>query len=126
MQNHYSESFVAEQKAKLEAQQQELKAELNKIARFDEDSGSYMSLQPEYNEGASEDSGDSSNESEEGQTNNAVMTDLEKTLNEVMAALTKIEEGNYGICESSGDWISEERLQAYPAARTCQDDMEAN
>jgi|SRR5690606_2954894 len=126
MDNHYSPEFIADQKSKLETQRNELKSELEKIARFDEASGSYIPLQPDFESGTSEDSGDSSLESEVEQTNDAIMTDLEQTLNEVDAALEKIENGNYGVCESSGDYISEDRLRAYPAARTCHDEMEAN
>ncbi|MEZ4210636.1 MAG: TraR/DksA C4-type zinc finger protein [Patescibacteria group bacterium] len=126
MDQHYSPEFITEQKSRLEAQRQELKTELEKIARFDEASGSYIPLQPEYDADTSEDSGDSSLESEVEQTNDAIMTNLETTLNEVEAALAKIEDGSYGVCESSGDYISEERLTAYPAARTCDSEMEAN
>ena len=51
---------------------------------------------------------------------NTRMTDmLELRLAEVEKALTKIEEGTYGICEVSGEEIEHDKLEANPAARTC-------
>lgn len=60
---------------------------------------------------------------EEFETNSAILKQLETQLLDVNAALQKIEEGKYGICEVSGEEISEERLEANPAARTCKDHM---
>jgi hypothetical protein len=38
---------------------------------------------------------------------------------EALAALRRIEEGSYGVCEISGKIVSEERLRALPATRCC-------
>lgn len=51
--------------------------------------------------------------------NAAILKDLEIRYNEVLAALSRIEEGTYGVCEVSGEEIEEARLNADPAARTC-------
>lgn len=40
-------------------------------------------------------------------------------LQEIEAALGRIQEGEYGICESCGEDIPERRLQALPWARFC-------
>ncbi|MEU6137660.1 TraR/DksA C4-type zinc finger protein [Nocardioides sp. NPDC047086] len=40
-------------------------------------------------------------------------------LDEVEAALDRLTEGTYGICEICGQPISEGRLEARPVARTC-------
>ena len=40
-------------------------------------------------------------------------------LNEIGAALDRIESGDYGVCETCGSQISEERLRAVPYARLC-------
>lgn len=40
---------------------------------------------------------------------------------DVQAALRKIKNGTYGICESCGGEISEARLEAYPTAKLCLD-----
>ncbi|ALC81297.1 MULTISPECIES: TraR/DksA C4-type zinc finger protein [Bacillus] len=48
-------------------------------------------------------------------------------LNEVNAALKRLENGTYGICERTGEEIPYERLEALPYARTtaeAQDEME--
>jgi DnaK suppressor protein len=48
----------------------------------------------------------------------AVLDQLENRLMDVERALIKIDVGNYGICEVSGEQIEEARLEANPAART--------
>jgi RNA polymerase-binding protein DksA len=42
-------------------------------------------------------------------------------LAEIDAALERIEDGTYGICETCGEPISEERLEAIPYTRQCID-----
>lgn len=44
---------------------------------------------------------------------------LEKRYHQITAALTRIEDGTYGICVKSGAKIEEDRLEANPAAETC-------
>ena len=44
---------------------------------------------------------------------------LLETMREVDAALDRIEKGTYGRCESCGDAIPSERLEARPVARLC-------
>lgn len=51
--------------------------------------------------------------------NTAILKDLEIRYNDVLAALSRIEEGTYGVCEEGGEEIEEDRLNADPAARTC-------
>jgi DnaK suppressor protein len=48
----------------------------------------------------------------------AVLEQLERELAELQAALERIDEGTYGIDEVTGDPITPERLEAFPAART--------
>ena len=45
----------------------------------------------------------------------------EVTLREIDAALQRIEDGTYGICEESGQPIKKSRLRAIPWARLCID-----
>lgn len=49
----------------------------------------------------------------------ALVEELEQRHKDIVAALEKIETGTYGMCEVSGEMISEDRLEANPAARTC-------
>jgi DnaK suppressor protein len=51
--------------------------------------------------------------------NTAILNDLETRYNEVLAALTRMEEGTYGTCTVDGGPIEPERLAADPAATTC-------
>ena len=45
--------------------------------------------------------------------------ELELRFREIEAALLRIENGTYGICEDKNEQISIARLEANPAARTC-------
>ncbi len=47
----------------------------------------------------------------------------QNTLEEIDAALLRIEEGSYGVCEACGEPIGAERLSAIPWARLCIDDQ---
>ena len=60
---------------------------------------------------------------EELEENKAILNQLEPQLNEVKAALKRIEDGIYGICEVSGKPIEKDRLEAYPSARTSIESM---
>jgi DnaK suppressor protein len=51
--------------------------------------------------------------------NDAILTDLEKRYQDVLAALGRIESGTYGVCSVDGEMIEPERLAADPAAATC-------
>lgn len=43
----------------------------------------------------------------------------ERVLQEIEAALQRIEEGTYGLCQNCGKPIAEERLEAMPYATLC-------
>jgi len=122
MNSRYSTEFLAARKADLLRQKSELEQELHQIARFDPAAGSWVALQPDYDQGSSEDIGDSSAETEALQNNQAQVSELEKSLEETDHALDKLAQGAYGKCEETGDWIAEDRLTAYPAARSCTND----
>jgi DnaK suppressor protein len=47
----------------------------------------------------------------------------QQTIEEIDAALERIEAGTYGTCESCGKAIGEARLRAIPWARYCIDDQ---
>jgi len=46
-----------------------------------------------------------------------------QTVGEIDAALRRIEDGSYGVCELCGKPIGEQRLAAIPWARLCIDDQ---
>jgi RNA polymerase-binding transcription factor DksA len=60
---------------------------------------------------------ETASEVEEYVDNLSVETNLEGQLQEVLAALERVERGTYGICEKSGEPIDHARLEAYPSAR---------
>lgn len=56
---------------------------------------------------------------------NLTLLDREvQELREVEAALERIREGTYGLCEDCGREIERERLEAYPTATRCIEDQQ--
>ena len=53
------------------------------------------------------------------EVNQSVVEQAESDIDEVDAALQRLEDGTYGICEVGGERISDERLEAQPATRHC-------
>ena len=49
----------------------------------------------------------------------ALAGDLRTQLDDVQRALGKLDAGTYGLCEACGEAISDDRLEAMPAARFC-------
>ena len=49
----------------------------------------------------------------------SLVEQAKEQLDEVDAALIRLESGRYGTCESCGDAIAEGRLEARPTARLC-------
>ena len=55
------------------------------------------------------------------ETPGSLEDNAEQVLSAIDGALRRIEEGTYGICETCGRPISEERLEAIPYATQCID-----
>lgn len=53
--------------------------------------------------------------------NRVLYDQLRRDLNDIEAALKRMDEGTYGRCEVCGNEISEPRLEAMPATRRCID-----
>jgi RNA polymerase-binding transcription factor DksA len=70
------------------------------------------------------DPNDQADHLDEYQENRAILDVLNTQHREVVAALTRIEDGTYGICEISQEPIEMDRLEADPSARTCKAHME--
>ncbi|OGI14876.1 MAG: hypothetical protein A3E38_00780 [Candidatus Moranbacteria bacterium RIFCSPHIGHO2_12_FULL_54_9] len=107
-------TLLAELKQKLLGEKARLEAELSRFAKSTGVSGSYETqfenIGPDPDENASE--------VEAYVDNLGLESNLEGQWKDVNDALEKMEKGTYGICEKTGEEISAERLQAYPAART--------
>ena len=107
----------------LEKERGEIEKELATVGRKNPDqAGDWEATEPEGERDFAEE-GDRAEGIENFENNNAVLFQLETRLKEVNAALEKIEDGTYGICEVSGEPIEEDRLEANPAATTCKTHM---
>ncbi len=73
---------------------------------------------PDRTVGNSEDV-DEANEDLSHAVNELKEDNAEDSLELVINALAKMEEGTYGLCEVNGHPISQDRLEAYPEAPTC-------
>ena len=49
----------------------------------------------------------------------AVIAQTRRNVAEIDAALVRLDDGSYGVCEHCGEPIGEGRLEARPAARLC-------
>ena len=63
--------------------------------------------------------GDIGTETFEREKDFSILEQLEAEIGDLDAALRKIDEGTYGICEVCGKEIEPERLEAIPGTRTC-------
>ena len=109
-------------KSLLTEEKDRLEAELSTLGRRNPSNPADWEALPPEGERAS-DPNDAADLMEGYSENSAILTDLENRYNDVLTALTRIEEGTYGTCEVGGEAIEEDRLQAQPAARTCKAHM---
>ena len=104
-------------KKKLEAEKIQLVEDLSGIARRDPSAvGGWEARTGEIKEESPHET-EVADKLEELEGNSGITTQLENQLNEVQAAIERIENGNYGICETCGQPIEKERLEANPSAR---------
>lgn len=61
---------------------------------------------------------DSGSDTFEREKELSILEQLESELGEIEAALQRVDDGTYGIDEVTGDQIPDERLEAFPVART--------
>lgn len=69
--------------------------------------------------GEESDPTDSADNIEELVTNVPLVEELEQRQKNVRKAIAKMDEGTYGICDTCGEAIPIDRLEANPAATTC-------
>lgn len=108
--------FVAEMKQRLISEKERLQADLDKIARREE-GNDYEANYPDYGR----DEEDNATEVGDYIAATATTEAYERQLEEVEAALRRIESGTYGVTQD-GRVIPEERLRANPAANTIVED----
>lgn len=106
-------------KDKLTKEKELLKGELETLGRSDKRSAMGWEATSGPMEVDNADENEVADRMEELEDNQGIMDKLEGQMEEVDAALKRIEDGAYGICEISNHPIEQERLEANPSARTC-------
>lgn len=107
---------LTELKEALLTEKLELEENLNRIAKpIDAKTGNYETSFEEIGN----DREDNTTEVEEYTDNLPVEIALEKKLQDIILALSKMDKGTYGVCENCQQEIAIERLKANPSAQTC-------
>lgn len=119
MNDHFSPEFITAQRDALLTEKAKLEEEIKAVAIYDETTGEYVPKFEETDPGDSEDDDEASSETTTLIENTATADSLLQSMKETLRALADIEAGRYGYCENCNDYIQEERLRAYPAAKTC-------
>lgn len=105
-------------KEKLLREKALLEEELGSVAKINPENPNDWEASSDNIEVDSADENEVADKFEELEENKMILNKLEPQLREVNAALERVENGKYGICEISGDAIEKERLEANPSART--------
>jgi RNA polymerase-binding transcription factor DksA len=92
--------------------------ELKAIAVYDAPTDNWEAV-PDTSELQEADSNSEADVIEAWNERRATVAALETEYRDIKRAIQKIDDGTYGVCEISGEPIEENRLQAYPTARTC-------
>jgi RNA polymerase-binding transcription factor DksA len=104
-------------KTRLKADLLNITAELETIAILNPETGDWVAT-IDSTELGSADVNIVADVTEDWDTNQALLGQLETRYRNIVRALEKFDAGAYGICEISGETIEPERLAANPAART--------
>ena len=104
-----SDAASVDLRAQLEEERDSLRAQLDELGY----GGSGLNYDSNF--------ADSSQVTAERGEAEALGSKLKETLDEVEAALAKLDGGNYGVCEDCGTQIPPARLEAKPAAKYCID-----
>jgi RNA polymerase-binding transcription factor DksA len=105
----------AQLRSALETEEQQLRA---RIAEISADGAESLSFDDGF--------ADASQVTAERGELEAIGIQLAETLHDVEDALTKLDNGTYGLCETCGGPIGDDRLEAMPAARHCITDASAS
>ncbi len=109
----WTDREVADVRATLEADEERLQVE---IAAAEEE---ISQLLRQGGEGAGHDQADVGSNTFERDQEMTMARNAKENLILVQAALTRIDQGEYGVCESCGEPIGKMRLQAFPRATLC-------
>ena len=95
---------------KIQAQLEERLAELQKRL---------VSIKRDVTKSHSGDSAEQAQERENDEVVDAIGNETAQSIRVVTAALERIADGSYGLCENCGEEIAEGRLEAIPEATRC-------
>ncbi|HLD27482.1 MAG TPA: TraR/DksA C4-type zinc finger protein [Patescibacteria group bacterium] len=110
---YYSAEFLKEMKQVLLSRKDKIKQQLANFAQKDPNQEeNYNSNFPDFGEKEDENAA----EVADFEKNLSLEGNLEQSLEMINRALSKIEDGTYGICEKTGEPIGEERLRVMPTA----------
>ncbi len=104
-----------------EKQLQELKEQLEKEAGELEAQLSSVSKNADFGSDSETDFSEEADEAEEFSNNLGMQDALKSRMQDIEAALDKINAGTYGKCENCGKDISLDVLKAVPESRLCKD-----
>ncbi len=105
-----SETTLSDLRASLEQEQSDLRARLTEMGGI---SGGDLPMDQNF--------ADSSQVTAERGEVEALAGNLRDSLVDVEAAIVKLDNGTFGVCENCGQAIVPARLEAKPAARLCMD-----
>ncbi|MFT5280644.1 MAG: RNA polymerase-binding transcription factor DksA [Flavobacteriaceae bacterium] len=100
-------------------EKENLEKELLGVGTFDKKNDDYIATPETLDGGEISDGNQMASHFEEYNERNAVSAILETRLENIQAALLRIENETYGKCQTCQNEIEEERLLANPAASTC-------
>ena len=107
----------------LEEEKNHLEKELETVGRRNPDNPSDWEAVPGARDTSQADENTVADTVEDYEDNLAVVGTLEARYQDVLNALEKFDKKTYGLCETCGKEIEPLRLEANPAARTCQEHM---
>jgi len=73
----------------------------------------------DFAEGRDSDSAEQAGERENEEVLNALESEAKIEIQHLSNAITRMDNGNYGVCQACGEDISPKRLQVQPAAENC-------
>ncbi len=106
-------------KEKLEEEKSVLEVELSGVARVNPDNPEDWEPTPSDLNIPKSDKNDMGDAMEEFENRSAVEVELENRLHNIKKAISRMEDGKYGICKICNEPIEIDRLEANPSAETC-------
>ncbi len=113
---HYKKLLISER--------DRLKAELPSVGHINPNNPSDWQANKTDMDAERSDVIDTADNMEEYHENTAILNELEIRLSNVLSAISRIEDGKFGMCSDCGKEVEEDRLEANPAATTCKIHMD--